>query len=84
MCDGNLAMANLFTDVPEGRDDEFIIKTKKTPVIAGMEFTYPGIKSMELYEVGYKITEFLYTHDGRLIYEHEKKRVFYKNAKLIK
>jgi hypothetical protein len=82
--DGNLAMANKFTETPEGRADEFVKKTKKIPIIAGMEFQYPGIYSMKLYEVGYKIVEFLYTHEGRLIYEYEKKRVFYSNARAKK
>ena len=49
-----------------------------------MEFQYPGIYSMKLYEVGYKIVEFLYTHEGRLIYEYEKKRVFYSSERAKK
>ena len=56
------------------------ITTKKVPVYAGMEFSYPGTKSSKMKIVGYDTLEFTYKihsdGDRQLIGEKRINRVF--------
>lgn len=54
-----------------------MVTTKKFPIMAGMEFTYPGTKNNRLHKVGYYVKQFTFTDDNSLISEKEIKRVFY-------
>ena len=54
--------------------------TKKVPIFAGMEFTYPGTKNNKMRKVGYDIIEFIYRvypdgDDSVLIDQRRVKRV---------
>ena len=52
-------------------------KTKTFPIIAGMQFTYPGTTKDKLHKVGYYRVRFTFTHDHLLIKEETIKRVMY-------
>jgi hypothetical protein len=52
--------------------------TKRFPIMAGMEFAYPGTTKNRLHKIGYYVIEFTWTIDGQLIGEREIKRVINK------
>lgn len=52
--------------------------TKKSPIYAAMQFTYPGTKNNKMHVVGYKLVRFFYDSPEKdcLIDEKEIKRSF--------
>lgn len=50
---------------------------QRYPIMAGMQFTYPGTKNNKMHEVGYYIVRLTWSHDHALVKQKEIKRVFY-------
>lgn len=52
--------------------------TKKTfPILAGMQFTYPGTDKHRMHKIGYYVVQFAWSTDGQLLNERVIKRVLY-------